>query len=241
MKPFRNAQHLLECHEAMFGEAGRHCRGLVLKHAETLFARPLDARSLRIVFAPVELGPYNKHSGYVHQAAGLILANRHICTWQGAELILRNEGKNWMRGIEDFLVHELTHVRQAQIIREQHIRVNRARGDHRDRGWYQAISEAAPKYLGVPVPESLWPAFKSVRVRQADGTTKVRKERLPGTLTEPPMCHWPDWLRGRVTQEGTLMEEEEYGEHFTETETTVAVLCSTSPLPSGSLDARARD
>ena len=64
MKPFRSAEEMLDAHEAMFGEAGRQCAEVVIRWAETLFAVPLDALNIRIVLAPVELGPYNRHAGY---------------------------------------------------------------------------------------------------------------------------------------------------------------------------------
>lgn len=193
MHTFRDDQHLLECHEAMFGAAGRRCGEIVLKYATTLFARPIEALRFRVIFAPIELGPYNRHAGYIYEAGGLILLNRHVCKWQDDELVLTQEGISG--GVEDLLVHELTHARQGQILRDQHIRVNASRGDHRDRGWYQAISEAAPKYLGVEIPESIWPRTKSVRVKADDGRTVVRKRTVPATLTEVDMTHWPESIR----------------------------------------------
>jgi hypothetical protein len=32
--------------------------------ATTLFAVPLDVLNIRVVLAPIELGPYNRHAGY---------------------------------------------------------------------------------------------------------------------------------------------------------------------------------
>jgi hypothetical protein len=48
----------------MFGEAGRRCAEVVQKWATTLFAVPLEMLNIRVVLAPVELGPYNRHIGY---------------------------------------------------------------------------------------------------------------------------------------------------------------------------------
>ena len=84
MKPFRSAEQMLDAHELMFGEAGRRCAEIVLQWADTLFAVPLNALNVRVVLAPVELGPYNRHYGY-HYARGegaLILGNRHVVTLQ---------------------------------------------------------------------------------------------------------------------------------------------------------------
>jgi hypothetical protein len=50
----------------MFGAAGRTCAELVLHWAPILFAAPLDPLAIRVVLAPVEIGPYNKHRGYHH-------------------------------------------------------------------------------------------------------------------------------------------------------------------------------
>ena len=99
------------------------------------------------------------------------------CRFCGDEIVL-----NEPQGFEDFIVHELTHRRQAALLREhkgewgwaQHV----GRGAHRDKGWYSAIAEAAPNYLGVEVPADVWP-----------------KRNNPDTLTEPEMTHWPMSIR----------------------------------------------
>ena len=64
MKPFRSSEEMLDAHELMFGEAGRQCAEVVLKWAGTLFAVPLNTLNIRVVLAPVEIGPYNRHTGY---------------------------------------------------------------------------------------------------------------------------------------------------------------------------------
>src|SRR5262249_40015736 len=83
---------------------------------------------------------------------------------------------------EDFIVHELTHARQAQLLlaHQNGKGWQRNRGAHRDLGWYTAIAEACPKYLSVECPRSSWPT--GPRTRQ-------------GTLTEVEMTHWPESLR----------------------------------------------
>ena len=181
MKSFRSPEEMLDAHELMFGEAGRRCAEVVLKWATTLFAVPLDALNIRVVLAPVELGPYNKHAGYHYGPEGsgaFILGNRHIVQFKDGTLVLKEGADRWQAGYEDFTVHELTHQRQAQLLREHGWKMKR--GAHRDLAWYSAVAEAAPKYLGVTIPRSSWPTGPRTR---------------EGTLTEVQMTHWPMSLR----------------------------------------------
>jgi hypothetical protein len=160
MRPFRSHEQMLDAHELMFGDAGRRCAEIVLYWATTLFAAPLDALNIRVVLAPVELGPYNRHVGYQYGRDGegvFILGNRHVVRLNHGTLTLVQDS-HWLSG--DFIVHELTHVRQAQLLREHGSDKDWKRkrgGVHRDRGWYAAIAEACPKYLGVEFPQSSWP------------------------------------------------------------------------------------
>jgi hypothetical protein len=166
-------------------EAGRQGAEVILRWATTLFAVPLDALNIRMVLAPVELGPYNRHAGYHYGGEGqgaFILGNRHVVQLRGGTLELTRRPDI---GFEDFIVHELTHARQAQLLRER--RGDPAwkvtRGVHRDLGWYTAISEACPRYLGVECPRSSWP-------------TGPRARKGANQLTEVEMTHWPEslWL-----------------------------------------------
>jgi hypothetical protein len=190
MKPFRSPQEMLDAHELMFGKAGRQCAEIVLRWARTLFAVPLDALNIRVVLAPIELGPYNRHAGYHYGSndeGTFILGNRHIVELRNGTLTLKqHQAESLLGGFEDFIVHELTHARQAQLEREHGWK--RTRGDHRDLGWYTAIAEAAPKYLGVEVPEAAWP-----------NGPRSRKDQ--GKLTEVEMTHWPASLR-MLAEEG---------------------------------------
>lgn len=68
MNAFRSAEELMDTYELMFGLAGRRCAEFVLKWASSLFAVPLDALNIRVVLAPIELGPYNRHAGYIQAA-----------------------------------------------------------------------------------------------------------------------------------------------------------------------------
>ena len=189
MKPFSSPEELLNAHELMFGEAGRQCAEIALRWAEILFAVPLDPLNIRIVLAPIELGPYNGHAGYQYgevENGAFILGNRHIVELKSGTLQLKERSKLWLSGITDFVVHELTHVRQRQLLRQLDKEPGGARGSHRDSGWYQAIAEAAPKYLGIEVPQSAWPRGP-----------RSRKDQ--GRLTEVDMTHWPNSLRELAT------------------------------------------
>src|SRR5262245_59232792 len=129
MKPFRSPDEMLDAHELMFGDAGRECAEVVLKWATILFAVPLDTFNIRVVLAPVEMGPWNRHAGYAYDGTqgAFILGNRHVVRLRGGTLVLagRVEDAWGPHGFEDFIVHELTHVRQAQLLR-----------DHRgEKGW----------------------------------------------------------------------------------------------------------
>lgn len=185
MKPFRSPDEMLDAHELMFGEAGRQCAEVVLKWASTLFAVPLDSLNVRVVLAPIELGPYNRHTGYHYGREGsgtFILGNRHIVTLHAGTLVLTPGSDGFLTRLEDFIVDELTHARQAQILRE-HPKWKATRGAHRDLGWYSAVAEACPRYLGVELPQSSWP----------------KGPRTPNTtLTEVEMTHWPESLRALV-------------------------------------------
>ena len=151
MIPFRSPQEMLDAHRQMFGDAGRQCAEMVLRWAATLFAEPLDALNIRVVLAPVELGPYNRHSGYCAGGEGqaaFILGNRHIVALRRHTLALVGS----LEYCEDFIVHEMTHHRQQQLEAAHACDPawkRTARGPHQCRGWYAAISEACPKYLGV--------------------------------------------------------------------------------------------
>jgi hypothetical protein len=184
MKPFRSAEEMLDAHELMFGMPGRQCAEIVLRWAGILFAAPLDTLNIRVVLAPVELGPYNRHLGY-HYGGGdgaFILGNRHIVTLRKGELVFVEDGEKYIGWFEDFIVHELTHARQHQLEREHDGEPGwqRTRGDHRNFGWYAAVAEACPRYLGVELPRSSWP--RGPRTRDT-------------TLTEVEMTHWPGSLR----------------------------------------------
>jgi hypothetical protein len=180
LKPFRSIVEMRDAHELMFGAAGRQCADIVLKWADSLFAVPLNALNIRIVLAPVELGPYNRHVGYHYEAdeGTFILGNRHVVQLQDGTLQLANRPDDWLLALQDFIVHELTHARQAQLLREHGWKFRR--GHHRDLGWYTAISEACPRYLGVQLPRAIWPTGPRTR---------------KGTLTEVEMTHWPSSIR----------------------------------------------
>ena len=182
MKPFKSEAEMLAVHKAMFGVAGRFAAELVLKWAPKLFAEPLDPLTIRVVLAPVEIGPYNGHAGYYHGEGddAFILGNRHHCRLVNGELVIINR-----QHFEDFVVHEMTHMRQVQLMNRNGWRRIQSRGAHRDRGWYSAIVEACPTYLGVELPASSIPAGPRTR---------------KGAIDEKILTHWPHALRELVEQ-----------------------------------------
>ena len=68
----------------------------------------------------------------------------------------------------------MSHTRQVLLLKAHGW--PQPRGAHRDKGWFTAVSEAAPNYLSVELPASVWPTG-----------SRTRKE----TLTEVEMAHWP--------------------------------------------------
>ena len=114
MKPFKSPRQMLDAHEAMFGKAGKQAAEIVLHWAPGLFAVPIDPLSIRVVLAPIEIGAYNRHTGY-HVGAGsesFILGNRHECHFHADDIALNDP-----QGFEDFIVHELTHRRRYAVAR----------------------------------------------------------------------------------------------------------------------------
>jgi hypothetical protein len=154
------------------------------KRAPVLFDVPLDPLAFRVSLAPHEMGGYNRHCAYTNTEAGFICLNRHCCHFDHERIVLSAGG-------EDVIVHERTHTRQAMLLGTHHI--GGSRGKHRDLGWYQAVSEACPKYLGAEFPGSSWPASKSVRRGKSVGHQAVE-----GTLDEPTLTHWPQAMRPLV-------------------------------------------
>ena len=134
----------------------------------------------------MELGPYNRHYAWAYPEAGLILGNRHICDLDKAKGITLTSNLVF---VEDVVVHELCHFRQARLEATSGKR-NRKRGDHRDPTWYQAISEASRGFLGVEFPPDRWPKMKSTR-----NGNKILKEIDPSRISEVDACHWPHNFR----------------------------------------------
>jgi hypothetical protein len=99
--------------------------------------------------------------------------------------MLKEENTRYfLRGLEDFIVHELTHARQAQLLREHGWEMKR--GAHRDLGWYTAVAEACPRYLGVEMPRSAPGQSARVaaktRVRSPRSRSPIGRGRCAGSL-----------------------------------------------------------
>ena len=97
MKPVDTSREMLNAHEQMFGTAGRQCAEVVLHWADKLFDVPLDALNIRVVLAPVELGPYNRHAGYHFAGEGaFILGNRHVVKLKNGSIELTEQGSGYV-------------------------------------------------------------------------------------------------------------------------------------------------
>src|SRR5215831_1109509 len=185
MKPFRSPEEMLDAHEQMFGEAGKQCADVVLRWAGSLFDVPLDALNIRIVLAPVELGPYGRHAGYLYRPEeGLfILGNRNIVEFDGVSLILKESARRADRhigitsGNQDFIVHELTHARQAQL----------------------ASTAGRANAANIATKAGTQPSLKPVRAILASNCHPSIWPQGPrkkeGRLTEVEMTHWPMYIR----------------------------------------------
>ena len=153
MKSFASPSQMLDAHEAMFGDAGRRAAEIVLDLAPRLFAVPLDPLSVRVVLAPFQLSGYNRASGYCLPVGDqhLILGNHHKCAGCSDKIALT-------KNFADFICHELTHIRQDQLLREH-------AGDW---GWSQRAATSTAIKAGLP---------PSVRARRT-----ISASRSPGTF-----------------------------------------------------------
>jgi hypothetical protein len=186
--PFASADAMIAQHVTMYGSIGQIAAEAVLRWASLWPGlNPLD---FLIVLAPDELGPYNKHLGYtvVHRspkAPRYIVGNRHMCRFDNDGFIVPACDQQFLI---DFIVHEMAHHRQRDILLRNSIGQNR--GSHRDRGWYKAVEEAAPAYLGVEFPPERWP----------------RQKARDGRLTEVELTRWPHTFRELIAQHDPRLE-----------------------------------
>jgi hypothetical protein len=130
--PFASADEMVSHHVRMYSSIGQLAAEAVLTWASLWPG--IDPLDFRIVLAPVELGPYNNHVGYTvtrreAHAPRYILGNRHICRWEKDGSIVLACDHQYMI---DFIVHEMAHHRQADILLRDSIGQNR--GKHRDNG-----------------------------------------------------------------------------------------------------------
>lgn len=101
-----------------------------------------------------------------------------------------NLGANYVR---DVMVHEMLHCWLYETGRDT---------DHQSYDWYEAVNRLSPTVLGVDISAKRGGERKSVRVKLDDGTSRVRKNRVPGAIKHGDIARWPnsfrppDWDRG---------------------------------------------
>jgi hypothetical protein len=197
IKPFKSDKEMIAHHVAMFGPLGQIAAEAVLRWASLWPG--IDPLDFRVLLAPIELAPYGRHHALTvppPQPGGprIILVNRWVVGWR-ADGSIGLTGEYDEQRFIDLLVHEMTHQRQWNLLRDDPS-LHTARGehaDHHDGGWYGAVTEAAPAYLGVEFLEERWPKQK---VKVGDGS---------GRLTEVEACHWPRTFRALIAKGDTRL------------------------------------
>jgi hypothetical protein len=187
MQSFHSIVEMIDTHRLMYGEAGETIAHDIIACA-SLFTERLDPLHIRAILAPIEIAPYCQHSGYsvlpsnghAEEHFSFILANRSYCGIAPDGSIVFTTSAT---AIRDFVMHELTHLRQAYLLRERGYKQAKGRGSHRDKAWYAAIAEAAPRYLAVHFPEAAWPVGQRVYQHRLDEVTAT---------------HWPSAFRPLV-------------------------------------------
>jgi hypothetical protein len=72
---------------------------------------------------------------------------------------------------------------------------------HRDRGWYGAIAEACPRYLGARFAPEVWPKQLSRRVKGENGELdRIKKYESDDRIDEVTATHWPESFRALIAR-----------------------------------------
>ncbi len=90
--------------------------------------------------------------------------------------------KRGARAVDDVMVHEMLHC---------WLYVTGRSIDHDSDDWYAAIRRLSPEVLGHQLDARRGGDRKSVRVKQADGTSVVRKIRNPDVTPHGAVARWP--------------------------------------------------
>jgi hypothetical protein len=105
-------------------------------------------------------------------------------TWNATWQVWRPGGT---RLVDDTMVHEMTHA---------WLHLTGQKVKHDSEAWYAAIRRLSPAVLGHEIDVHRGADRRSVRVKLADGTSVVRKERVPGFEgLKAKVAGWPGTFR----------------------------------------------
>lgn len=88
--------------------------------------------------------------------------------------------------VDDVMTHEMLHAWLAVTC--QHV-------NHDTDDWYAAVRRLSPAVLGHQLDVQRGAGRKSVRVKQTDGSSKVRKVRTQDAISHGDVARWPYSLR----------------------------------------------
>lgn len=194
-------QHTLYQH--MYGDCGEYivaCLSWIQSHCFPT----VDTSKIRVLLAPDEMSAYNRFSGYAAPRSGYILLNRHLTELTDDGIAINDHQQFFYT-----LVHEVAHLRQAQLLAENYGKPGwkQHRGHHRDRGWWFAIAKAFPALFGRELPENRMPILTSRR--NGTGTNPVPVIR-DGAIEETTLCHFPrinpQVLQSLPLKEGLILQ-----------------------------------
>jgi hypothetical protein len=156
MQPFKSADQMLDAHEAMFGAAGKQAAEIVLEWAPQLFAEPLNPLSVRVVLAPVELDRLTATPAVTPRSAPELRSRQPPSVPFLRRQVVLNEPQGFGT-LSSTSWRTAARLHCCASTRVNRAGLNTSASAHRDKGWYSAIAEAAPNYLGVEVPADVWP------------------------------------------------------------------------------------
>jgi hypothetical protein len=160
-----------EAATALWGDAGTYVHDTYRRFHHLLPELP---DSLPIVIGITAYG----------KCAGLTRAN-----WtHGPRIsIASNLFQRGTRAVDDVMIHEMLHAWLYTTGKDT---------GHDSNDWYEAINRLSPAVLGQSLDLTRGAHRKSVRIKLEDGTSKVRKETIPGMESQHKQAAtWPHPFR----------------------------------------------